>query len=200
MLSGVSHDLRTILTRFKLELAMLGETPETEALRGDVDEMSRMLEDYLAFVEGDAGEATETVSVPNLLDEAAENARRSGDRVTVAFEGEPKAVLRARGFRRCLANLVGNAGKYAGTVDLRARHADGWLTITVDDDGPGIPPEEREAVFRPFYRLDSGRNVDTGGTGLGLAIARDIAISHGGDIVLADSPLGGLRAVLMIPA
>lgn len=200
MLSGVSHDLRTILTRFKLELAMLGDTPDTEALRGDVDEMSRMLEDYLAFVQGDAGEASETVSIPNLLEEAAENARRSGDSVTVAFDGEPHAVLRARGFRRCLANLVGNAGKYADKVDLRGRHADGWLTITIDDDGPGIPPEEREAVFRPFYRLDSGRNVDAGGTGLGLAIARDIAISHGGDIVLADSPLGGLRAVLMIPA
>jgi two-component system osmolarity sensor histidine kinase EnvZ len=199
MLSGVSHDLRTVLTRFKLELAMLGDTPETEALRGDVDEMSRMLEDYLAFAQGDAGETTEIVNLPALLEEIAENARREGDRVETAFEGEPETLLRALGFRRCVANLVGNAGKHGGHIELKARHADGWLTVTIDDDGPGIPAEEREAVFRPFYRLDSSRGVD-GGSGLGLAISRDIAMSHGGDVILADSPLGGLRAVLMIPA
>jgi two-component system osmolarity sensor histidine kinase EnvZ len=200
MLSGVSHDLRTVLTRFKLELALLGENPETEALRGDVDEMSRMLEDYLAFAQGDAGEASELIDVPTLLEEVAETVRRGGDVVETGFEGEPQALVRALGFRRCLSNLVGNAGKHADRIELKARHAEGWLTVTVDDDGPGIPPEEREAVFRPFYRLDTGRNVDAGGSGLGLAISRDIAMSHGGDIILADSHLGGLRAILMIPA
>jgi two-component system osmolarity sensor histidine kinase EnvZ len=200
MLSGVSHDLRTVLTRFRLELEMLGDTPDTRALRADVDEMSRMLEDYLAFAQGDAGEATERVDLPALLDEIAENARRTGDTVETAFEGEPQALLRALGFRRCLANLVGNAAKHADRIAVKARHADGWLTVTVDDDGPGIPPAEREAVFRPFYRLDSGRNVDSGGSGLGLAISRDIAMSHGGDVILADSPLGGLRAIVQIPA
>jgi two-component system osmolarity sensor histidine kinase EnvZ len=200
MLSGVSHDLRTILTRFKLELAILGDTPETEALRGDVDEMTRMLEDYLAFAQGDAGEATETVDVPALLEEVAEGARRAGHAVQTSFQGEPHALLRALGFRRCIANLVGNAGKHADRVEVSARHVDGWLTVSVDDDGPGIPLEEREAVFRPFYRLDAGRNVDAGGSGLGLAIARDIAISHGGQVSLLDSPLGGLRVVLAIPA
>jgi two-component system osmolarity sensor histidine kinase EnvZ len=199
MLSGVSHDLRTILTRFKLELAMLGDTAETQALRADVDEMSRMLEDYLAFAQGDAGEATELIDVPSVLQEIAETARRGGDRVETGFEGEPQALVRALGFRRCLANLVGNAGRHAERIELKARHAAGWLTVTVDDDGPGIPQAEREAVFRPFYRLDTGRNVD-GGSGLGLAISRDIAMSHGGDVILADSPLGGLRAILMIPA
>jgi two-component system osmolarity sensor histidine kinase EnvZ len=199
MLSGVSHDLRTVLTRFRLELEMLGDTPDTRALRADVDEMSRMLEDYLAFAQGDAGEAAERVDLPALLDEIAENARRTGDTVETAFEGEPQALLRALGFRRCLANLVGNAAKHADRIAVKARHADGWLTVTVDDDGPGIPPAEREAVFRPFYRLDSGRNVD-GGSGLGLAISRDIAMSHGGDVILADSPLGGLRAIVQIPA
>jgi two-component system osmolarity sensor histidine kinase EnvZ len=200
MLSGVSHDLRTVLTRFKLELAMLEDTPNTQALRADVDEMSRMLEDYLAFAQGDAGETTELVNLPALLEEIAETARRDGDTVETAFEGEPEALLRALGFRRCLANLVGNAGRHGDRIALKARHAEGWLTVTVDDDGPGIPPDEREAVFRPFYRLDGGRNVDGGGSGLGLAISRDIAMSHGGDVILADSPLGGLRAVLMIPA
>jgi two-component system, OmpR family, osmolarity sensor histidine kinase EnvZ len=200
MLSGVSHDLRTVLTRFKLELALLGETPDTEALRADVDEMSRMLEDYLAFAQGDAGETTEMVDLPTVLEEIAETARRSGDVVEVAFEGEPRALVRALGFRRCVANLVGNAGKHGDRVVLKARHVGDWLTVTVDDDGPGIPEDEREAVFRPFYRLDAGRNVDSGGSGLGLAITRDIAISHGGDVVLAESPLGGVRAVLTIPA
>lgn len=200
MLTGVSHDLRTVLTRFKLELALLGDTPETEALRDDVDEMSRMLEDYLAFAQGDAGETTGVVDLPSLLEDIAENARRSGDVVQTEFEGEPRAQVRALGFRRCVANLVGNAGRHGEHVVLKARHADGWLTVTVDDDGPGIPPDEREAVFRPFYRLDTGRNVDSGGSGLGLAITRDIAISHGGDVVLTESPLGGVRAVLMIPA
>ena len=200
MLSGVSHDLRTVLTRFKLELAMLEDTPNTQALRADVDEMSRMLEDYLAFAQGDAGETTELVNLPLLLEEIAETARRDGDSVETAFEGDPRALLRALGFRRCLANLVGNAGKHGDRIVVKARHADGWLTVTIDDDGPGIPPDEREAVFRPFYRLDGGRNVDGGGSGLGLAISRDIAMGHGGDVILADSPLGGLRAVLMIPA
>jgi two-component system osmolarity sensor histidine kinase EnvZ len=200
MLSGVSHDLRTVLTRFKLELAMFGDTPETEALRADVDEMSHMLEDYLAFAQGDAGEATEEVDIPGLLEEIAETARRGGHEVAIEFEGEPQALVRALGFRRCLANLVGNAVKHADRVAVKGRHADGWLTVTVDDNGPGIPAEQREAVFRPFYRIDSARNVDAGGSGLGLAISRDIAMSHGGDVILADSPLGGLRAILMIPA
>ncbi len=200
MLSGVSHDLRTVLTRFKLELALLGETPDTEALRADVDEMSRMLEDYLAFAQGDAGEVTEIVDLPALLEEIAETARRGGGTIETAFEGEQHALLRALGFRRCVANLVGNAGKHGDRVELKARHVDGWLTVTVDDNGPGIPPEEREAVFRPFYRLDAGRNVDSGGSGLGLSITRDIAMSHGGDVILVESPLGGVRAMLQIPA
>ncbi len=200
MLSGVSHDLRTVLTRFKLELAMLKDAPNTEALRADVDEMSRMLEDYLAFAQGDAGETTELVNLPAVLEEIAETARRDGHAVETSFEGEPQALLRALGFRRCLSNLVSNAGRHGDRIALKGRHADGWLTVTVDDDGPGIPPEEREAVFKPFYRLDSARNADSGGSGLGLAISRDIAMGHGGDVILADSPLGGLRAALMIPA
>ena len=200
MLSGVSHDLRTVLTRFRLELALQGETEETEALRGDVDEMTRMLEDYMAFAQGDAGEAAEVVDLPTLLEEVAENARRGGDDVKVSFVGEPIAELRATGFRRCVANLVGNACNYADRVEIAGQHEGGWVKVIVDDDGPGIPLAEREAVFRPFYRLDAARNVDHGGTGLGLAIARDIAMAHGGDVVLAESPLGGLRAIIMVPA
>jgi two-component system osmolarity sensor histidine kinase EnvZ len=200
MLSGVSHDLRTILTRFRLELEMLGREPEAAAMRADVDEMSRMLEDYLAFAKGDAGEASAAVDIPRLIDEVAEGTRRSGEPVVTRFSGNPHVQVRPLALRRCLANLIGNAAKHAANVEVTSRHVGGLMTIDVDDDGPGIPEEEREAVFRPFYRLDHGRNVDCGGTGLGLAIARDIARSHGGEITLEDSPLGGLRARLTIPA
>jgi two-component system osmolarity sensor histidine kinase EnvZ len=162
--------------------------------------MTRMLEDYMAFAQGDAGEAAEVIDLPALLEEVAENARRGGDTVSVTFAGEPIAELRASGFRRCVANLVGNACNYADKVAIAGQHEGGWVKVIVDDDGPGIPAPEREAVFRPFYRLDAARNVDHGGTGLGLAIARDIAMAHGGDVVLADSPLGGLRAIIMVPA
>jgi two-component system osmolarity sensor histidine kinase EnvZ len=149
MLSGVSHDLRTILTRFKLELAMLGETPETDAMRADVDEMSRMLEDYLAFAQGDAGEANAMVDIPAMLEEIAETARRGGDKVETGFEGEPQALVRELGFRRCLANLVGNAGRHAERIQLKARHTAGWLTVTVDDMRPGIHHRNARRSFAP---------------------------------------------------
>jgi len=108
--------------------------------------------------------------------------------------------LKPHAYKRCVANLVGNAGRHADHVVLVGTHADGQLTVTVDDDGPGVPYEEQEAVFKPFYRLDNARNLDESGTGLGLPIARDIARSHGGDIALSDSPMGGLRVTVTIPA
>ena len=200
MLSGVSHDLRTILTRFKLELALLGDNPDTRAMRADVDEMTRMLEDYLAFAKGDAEEVSQAVDMPALLEQIAERVRRTGKKITVAFEGKEKTQVRPLAFRRCLDNLIGNAGKFGDRIEIVANHQDDWLTIAIDDDGPGIAEDEREAVFKPFYRLDTSRNVDDGGTGLGLSIARDIARNHGGDIALDTSLLGGLRAVIAIPA
>ncbi len=200
MLSGVSHDLRTILTRFQLELALLGDNSDTRAMRADIDEMTQMLEDYLAFAKGDAEEASGTIDMPALLEQIAERARRNGAKVTLTFAGEAKIEVRPLAFRRCLDNLIGNAGKFSDRIEILAKHQDNWLTIAIDDDGPGIAEAEREAVFKPFYRLDSARNVDAGGTGLGLSIARDIARNHGGDIALETSSLGGLRAVLAIPA
>ena len=200
MLSGVSHDLRTILTRFKLELALLGDNPDTRAMRTDVDEMTHMLEDYLAFAKGDAEEGSQVVDVAALLEQIAERERRTGNEVSVDFEGEEKIQVRPLAFRRCLDNLIGNAGKFGDRIAILANHQNDWLMIAIEDDGPGIAEDQREAAFKPFYRLDTARNVDDGGTGLGLAIARDIARSHGGDIALETSPLGGLRAVLAIPA
>jgi two-component system osmolarity sensor histidine kinase EnvZ len=199
MLAGVSHDLRTILTRFKLELALIDSNPEVEAMKKDVDEMARMLEAYLAFARGDLGETAEPTDMAEFLEELRSDAERHGHRATVVFYGQPIVTVRPAAFKRCLANLVSNAARYAPSIAITGHRDHRYLTVTVDDDGPGIPVDRREEVFKPFLRLDDARNQDEGGTGLGLAIARDIARSHGGDITLGDSPLGGLRATVRVP-
>jgi two-component system, OmpR family, osmolarity sensor histidine kinase EnvZ len=200
MLAGVSHDLRTLLTRFKLELALLGEGPEFEPLRNDVEEMARMVEAYLAFARGDTGELAQSIDVATILDGLKASAERDGAAATVAYYGQSIITVKPDAFQRCLANLVSNAARHGDELAITSHGDHRWLTITIDDDGPGIPANRREDVFKPFLRLDDGRNLDQPGTGLGLAIARDIARSHGGDISLSDSPLGGLRATVRIPA
>ncbi len=199
MLNGVSHDLRTILTRFKLSLAVIDESSEIEPLQKDVDEMRSMLEAYLAFARGDAGEPTEASDLRDMLEDLRCDAERHGARVGVEAKGNLNVKVRPLALKRCLGNLLANAQRHARTIMVRAAREQRFVTIHVDDDGPGIAPEHREDVFRPFHRLDEARNQDEGGSGLGLAIARDIARSHGGDIVLGTSPLGGLRASLRIP-
>ena len=199
MLAGVSHDLRTVLTRFKLELALIDDSPEVEAMKKDVDEMARMLEAYLAFARGDLGESAAPTNMAEFLEELRTDAERHGHRASVVFHGPPIVTVRPAAFKRCLANLVSNAARYAPSIAITGHRDHRWLTVTVDDDGPGIPSDKREDVFKPFLRLDDARNQDQGGTGLGLAIARDIARSHGGDITLGDSPLGGLRATVQVP-
>ena len=199
MLAGVSHDLRTVLTRFKLELALLGDSPEIDAVKKDVDEMAAMLEAYLAFARGDSGEQSAPTDMAAFLEELKLDTERHGHRASVNFHGQPEVTVRPAAFKRCLANLVGNASRFASTVAITGHRDHRWLSVMVDDDGPGIPPPMREDVFKPFLRLDDARNQDEGGTGLGLAIARDIARSHGGDITLGDSPLGGLRATVRVP-
>jgi two-component system osmolarity sensor histidine kinase EnvZ len=199
MLAGVSHDLRTILTRFRLELALLGDNPETEAMRRDIAEMTAMLEGYMAFARGDLGEESAPTDMAAFLDELKSDAERQGHRATATFHGNPIVTVRPQAFKRCLANLVSNAARHAPSLAITGHSDHRYLTVTVDDDGPGIPAHQRGEVFKPFLRLDDARNQDEGGTGLGLAIARDIARSHGGDITLADSPMGGLRAVVRIP-
>ncbi len=199
MLNGVSHDLRTVLTRFKLSLALLGEGPEQEAIARDIGEMQRMLEAYLAFARGDGGESAVEIDARALIGELAADAERQGAATRFDYRGESRAILRPDAYRRCLANLIGNALRYGSRVEIHATRDDKRLTVHVDDNGPGIPPESREDAFRPFYRLDEARNQDAGGAGLGLAIARDIARAHGGDVSLDASPLGGLRATVSVP-
>src|SRR5579883_2035365 len=199
MLTGVSHDLRTILTRFKLSLALISDEPETAEMQKDVEEMQRMLEAYLAFARGDSGEAAARIDMRQFLDGLRNEAERQGADVKIAYSGDPFVMVRPAAFKRCLANLVANALAHAEHIGIEGPRDQRFLTIHVDDDGPGIPADRREDVFRPFFRLDQARNQDTGGTGLGLAIALDIARSHGGDISLGDSPLGGLRASVRVP-
>jgi two-component system osmolarity sensor histidine kinase EnvZ len=200
MLNGVSHDLRTILTRFKLSLALLEPSDEVNDLERDVDEMSRMLEGYLAFARGDSGEQAVPTDLRGLLGEIRADAERHGHPTQLRVDGDPTVVVRPDAFRRLVFNLVSNAARHGETIAINANHESRWLVLHVDDDGPGIPEDMREQVFKPFVRLDEARNQDESGSGLGLAIARDIARSHGGDISLEDSPLGGLRASLRIPA
>jgi two-component system osmolarity sensor histidine kinase EnvZ len=199
MLAGVSHDLRTVLTRFKLELALIGDGQEVEAIKKDVDEMAAMLEAYLAFARGDTGELSAPTDIGVLLEDLRLDAERHGHHATVAFHGPPEVMVRPAAFKRCIYNLVSNAARFAANVAITGHRDHRWLTVTVDDDGPGIPQQLREDVFKPFLRLDDARNQDEGGTGLGLAIARDIARSHGGEITLGGSPMGGLRATVKVP-
>jgi two-component system, OmpR family, osmolarity sensor histidine kinase EnvZ len=199
MLNGVSHDLRTILTRFKLSMALLERTPEIEAIEKDIDEMSRMLEAYLAFARGEAGEIPLATDIRGLLEELKADAERQGHDTELSVIGDPVVVIRPDAIRRVLTNLVSNAARHGDRIAITATHDARYLIVTVDDDGPGITPDMREEVFKPFVRLDEARNVDEGGSGLGLSISRDIARSHGGDIALLDSPTGGLRAMLRLP-
>lgn len=200
MLAGVSHDLRTILTRFRLQLALLPGGSETEGMKRDVNEMTHMLEDYLAFARGDGDEAVVETDMALMLEELEEEAEISGTDIRARYEGEPMIPLRRNAMKRCLSNLITNASKFGGRVEVHGILRQGWLTVTIDDDGPGIPASSRDDAFRPFHRLDEARNQDLSGSGLGLAIARDIARSHGGEIYLEDSPLGGLRARVRLPA
>ena len=192
---------RTILTRFKLQLALAGGKPETKAaLNQDIDDMQSMLEGYLAFARGEASEDAGRFDLEAYFQKLGEEATLRKRKLSTALAGDPDVHVRPNAFARLLSNVVGNAFRYAKTVEISANHGRGSLVVTIDDDGPGIPLEKREEVFKPFVRLDEARNLDASGTGLGLSIARDIARSHGGDIMLDDSPLGGLRAVIKVPA
>jgi two-component system osmolarity sensor histidine kinase EnvZ len=199
MLAGVSHDLRTPLTRMKLQLEMLGPGVDTEDMKADIAEMEHMLDGYLAFARGEGAEEPIATDFTALLNEAAAQARRSGGAVDLHTEGQLTASLRPNAFRRCLTNLIDNAIQYADHVSVRAGQRGDAIEITIDDDGPGIPENQRDEVFKPFYRIEGSRNTGTGGVGLGMTIARDVLRSHGGDIVLGDSPNGGLRVRLRVP-
>lgn len=201
MLAGVSHDLRTPLTRLKLELALLGVGNDLEAAKADLDEMEGMLDAYLAFVRGEGGEEAAPVDLVDLLQDLAASYRRSGGEIRLDLPESLSMVLRPMAIGRAINNLVGNAGKYAKRpVALSAEIQGSSVLIHVDDDGPGIAADQHEEVFRPFRRLSEARTLDgSASVGLGLTITRDLVRSHGGDVILGASPLGGLRATIRLP-
>ena len=205
MLSGVSHDLKTPLTRMKLALAVTDDSPEMREISRDVDEMDHMLAGFLAFAKGEGGEESAPADPVALAEEVAADTRRRGGQVSVFAQIDtPKRALvemRRRSVKRALTNLVENAVLYGGKVEIAVRLTRRLLEFAVEDDGPGIPEARREEATKPFTRLDEARNQDAAtGTGLGLSIAADIARSHGGSLVLADGErMGGLRAVLTVP-
>ena len=199
MLSGVSHDLRTPLTRMKLQLAMLRESDGVLELKSDVEEMEHMIDGYLAFARGEGDEQVAETDISELVEEVVGAWKRDNIQIDCHIEVKLTASVRPQAVRRCLENLIANAQRYADHVWVQAGCRSEQIEITIDDDGPGIAADRRDDVFRPFFRLDQSRNTETGGTGLGLAIALDVARGHGGNISLEDSPQGGLRARIRLP-
>jgi two-component system osmolarity sensor histidine kinase EnvZ len=204
MLAGISHDMRTPLTRMRLQLAMLEPSPDIDAMRADLTEMEHMLDEYLAFARGEGSESVAPCNIVELIQEIAANSQRSGASVEAIIEPEARARLRSvpvrRGaLRRCITNILDNAQTYGRKVRLTLRAAQRYFEIAIEDDGPGILPEKYEEAFKPFRRLDAGLRSGASGSGLGLAISRDLARSHGGDIHLSKSTLGGLKASIRLP-
>jgi two-component system osmolarity sensor histidine kinase EnvZ len=198
MLAGVSHDLRTPLTRMKLQLSLMEAGSETEELKRDVDEMDKMVAAYLAFARGQNEQPAEPTDLGNLLQELADDTRRGGREIQVEIGQPVTLMLRRLSFKRALSNLVENALRFGRHVRLTVERRQDSIDLHIDDDGPGIPEKERHKVFRPFYRLDQARH-GSGNVGLGLTIARDAVLAHGGEIRMAASPLGGLRVSIHLP-
>ncbi len=199
MLAGVSHDLRTPLTRMKLQIALLDGAEGSEELLGDIDEMEYLLEEYLAFARGEGTEKQTDTDLNDLLRDATNQAMRKGDAIDLHTEEQITLPIRPNAVRRCITNLIDNGLKYGEHVAIQAGRRADYIEITIDDDGPGVPEDKREDVFKPFVRLETSRNPGTGGVGLGLSIARDVVRGHGGEIVLSESPMGGLRASVRLP-
>lgn len=199
MLAGVSHDLRTPLTRMKLQLEMMGDADGAVELKTDITDMEHMLEEYLAFVRGEGGETAVEQSLTDMIAEIVTQARRKGAAIDLHSEGDIRAPIKPNALKRALTNLVENSIRYGDHIAIRSGIRSEMVEIVIDDDGPGIPEDQREEVFKPFIRLDTSRNPVTGGVGLGMTIARDVIRGHGGEILLEDAPGGGLRVRVSLP-
>ena len=206
MLAGVSHDLRTPLTRMRLQLALLPDEKEKNGLDKeeflqDVTEMEKMLEGYLSFVSGEGGEEPSFVDLNEMILSIINKFRTSNKALIRYSTNDQVSAVQGReqALKRALSNVIGNAFKYAKTIAVNLESVGNKVEVTIDDDGPGIPADKREDVFKAFYRLEESRNKETGGVGLGLSIAKDVITSHGGNIELQDSPMGGLRVLISIP-
>lgn len=198
MLAGVSHDLRTPLTRMKLQLSMMPTDPEVDELKRDIDEMEKMVGAYLAFARGQSEQPAEPTDLSNLIAELADDVRRRGRELQIDIEASLTLPLRRLSFKRALSNLIENALRFGRHVQLSVTRMANRVEIRIEDDGPGLPEKERHKVFRPFYRLDQARH-GSGNVGLGLTIARDAVLAHGGEIALGESPMGGLMVTIRLP-
>ena len=200
MLAGVSHDLRTPLTRMKLQAAMMPEGEDKKDFLSDIDEMEKMLDGYLSFVSGEAGEKSTFVDMNELILSIINKFRNKKALIRYSTNDEVSAIQgREQALKRALTNIISNAFRYGKTIAVKLENNDKKLWVSVEDDGPGIPSDKRDDVFKAFYRLESSRNKETGGVGLGLSIAKDVVTSHGGTIELGDSELGGLKVLISIP-
>lgn len=200
MLAGVSHDIKTPLTRLKLALAMMPADADIKSMQGDITEMEHMLDEYLAFARGEGGEDAEVTDLGALVCDAADASAKARQRgVTLSVPENIRVSVKRVRLRRGLINLIDNALKHGSQVAVGLKQDGRLVEISVEDNGPGIPETRREEAFRPFHRLDEGRNLQVGGSGLGLAIARDVARAHGGDVLLDQSALGGLKATIRLP-
>lgn len=206
MLSAVSHDLRTPLTRMKLQLEMMDKSDEATELKCDISDMEKLVDEYLDFVRGDDKEKTHLVKIKDFLQEKIINYYDKMDKkitYEINIQDDLRVFVKKLALKRALINLVDNAFNYGDKVDIIVSESKNNVIITIDDNGPGIPESERSNVFKPFYRIDNSRNLDkklpSGGSGLGLAIAMDAITSQGGRIRLSDSPSGGLRVLIYIP-
>ena len=202
MLAGVSHDLRTPLTRIRLQLALMGETEDAQAIRADLVEMEEMIDAYLSFAAGEGEEPPEDTDLPKMLERIIATTRNAHGYV-ITFKPPSPAIpvfpLRRKAIRRAIENVVSNAIAFSSQAEISTNYRNDEVTIIIDDNGAGIPAERRADALRPFVRLETSRNRQTGGTGLGLSITNDIILGHGGELTLDDSPLGGLRVIMKLP-
>lgn len=200
MLAGVSHDLRTPLTRMKLQLAMLPKNEDNKEFVEDIAEMEKMLDGYLAFVSGEGGEQNTFVDMNELILSILNKFRNSKTMIRYMTNDQVSAIQgREQALKRAITNIIANAFYYGKTIAVSLESNNKKMEISIEDDGPGIPEDKREEVFKAFYRIEGSRNKETGGVGLGLSIAKDIIVSHGGTIELGDSKMGGLRVLICIP-
>jgi len=197
MLSGISHDLRTPLTRLKLQLAMLKQQDLAKKMGDDIEEMERMLNEYLEFSRHQKNEETEIVNLNDIIKDIL--SKYENKKISSNIENNLTINIRPNSIKRCLANLIDNGLAYGKKVEIIVKKTLNHIVIFVDDDGPGIPENERLNVIKPFYRIDKSRGQNKSGVGLGLSITNDIIRSHGGNIALEKSPLNGLRVKISLP-
>jgi two-component system osmolarity sensor histidine kinase EnvZ len=183
----------------RLEIEMLSDATAAENLKTDVTEMEHMLEGYLAFARGEGTEKPSSINLTALVDGVVAQALRKGGLIDYHAEDKLELPLRPNAFKRSITNLIDNALRFADHISIRIGLRDDAVEIIIDDDGPGIPDEHHENVFKPFFRIEGSRNQGTGGIGLGMTITRDVIRSHGGELQLSTSPIGGLRVRIRLP-